>query len=296
MMPVLWFGPDVSSDLVPLVSRPDEWMHARASCSTLQLYIQQILVDHEGEQGCGVNVYPNLVHVNFFRRVRDLGLELAVECGGIKEWSCDGENAAHALGAAIERVRAAGGELAAAVLDEPLRSKDRCHLDVAGCTAPVCRVIEAGRSRGLHQVGIVEAYPASPAADIVRFFENVQQAGSSPSFLHLDVDRIAFRDRKMKTDQIGRDLRWLRDQCRAWQIPFGIIVWGQRPTDPASYRASAWDWVQQIPQYLGGWPDRLIVQSWEEFNGAHAMPHNLPESDHVSHAALLRDVATKVHA
>lgn len=293
-MTELWFAPNVGSNILPLFERPEEWPEARASISTVQLYVQNVLADHVGDMNVGANTYQMLKAVDAFAWLRDRDIGLALEAGAVKPWSCDGVAALGAIRQAIDRVRAAGGEVSAIVLDEPAGSRAPCHLTIEQAAIATSRVIDGIRAHGVQQVVIVEPWPYVDMATLVRFFELIQQEGSSPSGWHLDVDRFGIRDQKISPAHVAGDLRWPQGQCAAWQIPFGVIVFGQRVIDAAGYRRSAWEWAEQLHGHLGGWPDRLILQSWEQVNGENSIPHNLPETDATSHTGLLRDLAGRL--
>lgn len=298
MTPKLWFAPNLGSDILGLFTRPDEWAEARKAVKVFQFFATNIQTDHVGDNpDCNENVYTKLVEVDAFRKLQDWGIEIAIEAGAVKRFredghGCDGREGLRLIEIFIEKVRAAGADVSHIVLDEPAGSRALCQLSWEQCTANVSHVINGVRARGVASVGLVEPYPYIPAADLVRFFELIQQAGSSPSFWHLDVDRFGIRDQRISVTKAGENLRWMARQCEAWQIPFGVIVFGQRVTTAAAYRQSAGDWTEQILTYLHDWPSRLVLESWERApDGTYTLPHNLPESDSSSHAALVRDIA-----
>ena len=275
----LWFGPNVDSDFQGLMDRPEEWVHARSNISTLQVYIQNV---------------EALAAGGFFKALQEAGLDLTIEAGAVKDWSLDGRNAAWAILRAIEQVRSTGGEVQRVVLDEPLGAMQANAITRDQTVEATCHVINRVRAVGVREVGLIEPYPYCSADDIVAFMEAVQQAGSSPSFLHLDVDRYGIKDQRIKPAQACRDHQLVRGRCFAWGIPFGIVVFGQRAgSSEAVYRQSVLDWLPQMKYYCGGLPDRVIVQSWEidPASGKLTMPHNAPETDRTSHTALVSEVA-----
>jgi len=264
----------------------------------LQMFEQQIGVDDPASY----NPLPDYVRdvgPNYYDRLRDGGffagltIPLAIETPGLKAWDTEqgvptGKQAAFALTRAIERIRAAGGELASFSMDDPLAasiSDFPVPVPVDRVTAVLCRVAKAGSDLGV-QGGITEAYPTCSAAQIIDLFGHVQQAGWSPRHLHLDIDE---QDAKqVHTDaRIAADLHDLFNACRAWGIPFGIILNGQRGDTPQDYRTGFWEWFAYVRKMLGGDPDRWILESWKKKN----LPVNLPESSQFSHTGLLREVA-----
>ena len=290
----LHFGPNVASDILPLFSRTGDWMFASAKVNTVQFYIQNILADEPGQMGVGPNTYPALVEVDAFRTINQSLGNISIEAGAVKEWSLDGRDALNGCRMAIERVEAAGGKVAAFALDEPKGAQRVCHLSNQHVVDGTCRVIDGIRELG-SDAGLIEPYPYVPMPDLVTFFEALQRGGSSPAFWHLDVDRFGIRDQKISRERFAADLQWAQRQCRAWGIPFGVIVFGQRATTAAAYVQSALAWANDLRLLMGEWPDRIIVQSWERAaGGALTLPHNLPESDSTSHTALLNAVAQMV--
>lgn len=287
----LHFGPNVASDILPLFSTPECWASALTRVDTFQFYIQNVLADERGQMGVGPNTYAALVDVDAFRSLAHSWVDLSIEAGAVKEWSLDGRDALNGCRMAIERVQAAGGNVATFALDEPKGAQATCKLTDQQVVDGTCRVIDGIRALGSN-AGLVEPYPYVPMPDLVTFFEALQRGGSSPAFWHLDVDRFGIRDQKISDERFAADLKWAQRQCRAWGIPFGVIVFGQRSTTPGSYAQSALAWAARLRTLMGEWPDRVIVQSWERATGgALTLPHNLPESDNTSHTALLNAVA-----
>lgn len=312
MSPDLWFGPNVSSDVLELATQPEFWPVAKTHCAAVQLFIQQILTDTDAEAAVnrvGANRWPAIVANEFLGRI---GLPVTLEAGGPKPWSCDGIAAADGIARAIQRVHETGAELAAVTLDEPLMSiasymPNRCTQTAEQLTDPIGRCIRACRDHGVDQVNIVEAYPASQPTAIIAMFDRLQQAGYAPSGLHLDVDAHALGifgggshfGRIAPFSKASSDLRALHQACQSWGIPFGVVIIGQdNPQTDQQYCDTALAWAQDVRDLLGGWPERLIVESWVERPGSKTLdfPHNLPESQPHTHAALLRVIGELVQA
>jgi len=281
------FGPNVASDMLPLFTHPEQWPIARAEIATIQLYVQNILANQPNEIGVGPNTYPALCDVQAFDLLDEWAIDLCIEAGAVKSWSKDGVDALHGILTAIQRVTDAGGIVESVVLDEPKGAQETCGLTDDQIVKATCYVIDGIRAAGVQQVGLVEPYPYIRMEPLVHFFEALQQAGSSPSFWHLDVDRFGIRDQRLNDKQVSHDLKWAQSQCAAWGIPFGVVIFGQRVLTDAGYVQSALAWARQLHTYLQGWPDRLIVQSWEQArDGTLTLPKNLPESDATSHTWL----------
>jgi hypothetical protein len=306
-MSELWLGPDVNADLLPLVQHPEQWVDARRSMAMLQLFEQQIGVDDPANFGDPLPDYVREIGPNFYNRLRDGGffaaltVPLAIETPGLKDWDTEngqptGKQAAFALTRAIERIRAAGGELATFSLDDPLAaslSDFPSQVPIDTVTAVLVRVAKAGSDLGV-QGGITEAYPTCSVDQIIDLFGHVQQAGWSPRHLHLDIDEQHAKQRYTHA-QIAADLKELQAACRSWtqgdaRVDFGIILNGQRGDTPQTYRTGFWEWFDFVRAALGGDPDRYILESWKKKN----LPVNLPESSQFSATGLLREVAALV--
>jgi hypothetical protein len=308
-MPDLWLGPDLNADLLPLVQHPEQWVEARRSTAMLQLFEQQIGVDDPANFGpvpdyvrdIGPNSYNRLRDGGFFSGVKAMGLPLAIETPGLKDWDTEqgvptGKQAAFALTRAIERIRVAGGELATFTLDDPLAaalSDFPSPVPVETVAAVLCRVAKAGSDLGV-QGGITEAYPTCSVSQIIDLFGHVQQAGWSPRHLHLDIDEQHAKQRYPHA-KIAADLKKLQAACRSWTrgdavCTFGIILNGQRGDTPQTYRTGFWAWFDFVRAALSGDSDRYILESWKKKN----LPPTLPESSQFSATGLLREVATLV--
>ena len=297
MIADLWLGPDLDADLLELVDYPDQWPNARIHCVMLQMFQQQIGADDPASYNplpqwvadLIPNYYPRLANADFFERIKALDLPLAIETPGLKAWSPDGEQAAFALQTAFHRVRAAGYDISAFSLDDSLCAAMGDFPDspwpLKRAVPAVVKVLQTGDANGVRG-GLTEAYPCCSAAQIIRFMELIQQAGYSPSHLHMDVDEQAAKQKHTEA-QISADLKDLQFHCHAWGIPFGIILNGQRGDDPQSYRTGFWEWFNFARRMLGGDPDRWILESWKKNN----LPVNLPETSQFSHTGLLREVA-----
>jgi hypothetical protein len=304
-MTELWLGPDLNADLLPLVDHLDQWLISRARCALLQGFEQQIGVDDPANfatplpdfvRDIGPNYYNRLRAGSLFSKLAAMGLPFAIETPGLKAWDVEngvptGKQAAYALTRAIDRIRAAGGDLATYSMDDPLAAslKDFPLVVPFETLVPVLlRVAKAGSDLGV-QGGITEAYPTCSVAQIIGLFGHLQQAGWSPRHLHMDIDEQ--HAKQMHSDeQISADLKELQAACRSWGIPFGIILNGQRGDTPQAYRIGFWEWFDFARRMLGGDPDRWILESWKKKN----LPENLPESSQFTHTGLLREVAAKL--
>jgi hypothetical protein len=309
MPPELWFGPNIGSiDLLDLFRYPEKWETARHNIRMFQLYAQHIYLDQELPAAMnGPNHWPALCGVKAFDRLKEWGLELSIEMGAVK-WDpnnpkgCTAEaNETTALTVVIKRITDAGGRIGAIAIDEALDSGlSRKPGFGRGLTLEKTVEYTARFMQNLKPavpaIGVIEPYPDLTAALIIKFMEGLQQAGQSPAFLHLDVDRYGIRDHKILDKQVAKDLGSLQYHCGKWGIPFGVVLWGQRFHDEAEYHTDVLRWVEQLHRWLDRWPDRLIVQSWEEIQHTNlkTLPHNVPDNEPLSHTRLICEVQERV--
>jgi hypothetical protein len=112
-----------------------------------------------------------------------------------------------------------------------------------------------------------------------------------PAFLHADVDSRALR--KFGAD-FSRDMRALRQACRARGVAFGIIVWGYNGDADVLYALDAGYLANEIGTAFPAWsdmPDNLVIQSWAvSSTGLTITPSNLPEDQAYTHTSLVREL------
>lgn len=291
--PELWFCPNVGTDVLAMFNHPDQWEQARPRVKAFGFYEQQIYSDHVGDNSCNANVYPMLKALDVFKRLAEWQIPISIEGGCFAHWNCPGDESRRLMLHSIDRIREAGGEVAHVVLDEPAthRTDPPCQHSWETTADLTAQMIKLIRAHGVQSVGLVEAYPAVSMQDQAAFIERLCVLEAWPSFWHLDVDRYALKDGHRSHATIESELRWMRELCQGWQIPQGVVLFGQRVTDPCAYRRSVVEWANQLRGYLGGWPSRCVIQSWEEVDGKRELPPNLPESDPCRHAAIVNEVA-----
>src|SRR5262245_3791371 len=277
-----WFAPDLNADLVPLVTDVAAWEQTRARISTLQIYQGCVQAQHENELNVGPNYYPRLVEDNFFLELLRFSRCLAIEAAAVKAWTPDGIQAADNLRYVIDQVRAAGGEVHHISFDEPLMGRLDCNPPVSfdDCVTATKRCVHQAVSQNV-PAGLITAYPATPVSDVISFCEQI-----SPTFLHVDIDQQACGN--LRRSQIETDLRRMVDQCRAWGLPFGMILHGQRGDTPETYHDEALSFQKWVFKRLGRdhRPDRCIVQSWKQV----PLPVTLPETTPLTHTALFNEL------
>ena len=220
----------------------------------LQWYVQNVMDLWE-------DVSPNSYEV-----LLDQGLliDVGIEIGVVKPDDPKGKNNTYSAIQACRRIPT----IRYLALDEPFSSGKELNLSTEDVVASVAKFTKTLRPL-VQEIGLIEQIPNHTAEEIVSYMEELQQIGQSPSFLHLDMDRLAMRNQGIRTWR--NDLNTLYDHCFAWGIPFGVILWTPNlsPRDPDFYRREVKRWYRQVMQEI--LPDRWIVQSWDAVEG-HTQP------------------------
>lgn len=292
-------GPDVTSDLAGLTRQPALWSRARGHIDALRLYAQCLYQDssENGAGGVADNYYEKLVAAGFFAQLAAWNLPIDVEGPAIKFWDgtgCDGVQPTRLLLLAIERARAAGWPIRNISLDEPLQATE-CGLTLEQTAEGTARVIAAVRDANHRNVDLTFVY-YTPAADIIRFTEIVQQYGAplgqwtSPTGIDLDFDLWSLRH--VSTSTVRREIKLLQSTCHAWGIPLRVILTSNHEETPEGYRTELLAGFRMVRELLGGDPDAYILESWKGTN----TPVNLPEANRLAHTGLVNEVAQLVEA
>ena len=152
----------------------------RRRLTAFKVYGDNVHADSVNQYGgCAGNTYGNLVDAGVFENLREEGLPIHLETGALKEYDVEGKGLTDLTLSLIERVRNGGGEVAVVVMDEPLFSTvgrgavgpERVG-DLARYTADYARRVRAAGP----EVGLIEAYPASP----IEVPRGACPAGSTP--------------------------------------------------------------------------------------------------------------------
>jgi hypothetical protein len=295
----LWFCPSPGSiDYLQLFENPDGWPLARQLISVFKFYQQH--TQTPAPDIVGPNTYDALARAGAFRLLGEWKKKIAIEAGAVKEFYCTpdasgmNESIANTV-ASIRSVQAAGGAVSYLSMDDPFASGQ----------APVCGgpALEPTADRiatyvqGVHgaypavQIGFSEAFPLTSEPNLERALDLLIGRGVTPAFLHADVDSRALT--KAGAD-FTRDMRALRQACRARGVAFGIIAWGYNGDADALYAADVGYMADEIAKAFPTWldmPDNLVVQSWAvSSTGLLITPSNLPESQLYTHTSLLREL------
>lgn len=288
-MTACWLAPNVQSDLQRLFREPALWPRARTQTGAFQLYAMQMLEGGAYQP----NGYPALVEAGVFARLAEWGIPFSVEIGVVKEGTpgrCDGSDGAKDAHEIIRRTQQAGGQVAHFSIDCALTSGlQSCGQPVEEIALHVADFITQFKTL-VPSIGVIESYPLYRVPVIQRYLTALHDLNVAPSFLHLDVDRLAVRGSGMDDATFGWELRHLHNICEGFGIAFGIIVWGQNLLTAADYRKDALAWRARCRTLLGRDPDHWVVQSWEYTRGEKIYPNCVPETDPLSMTAVLLDV------
>ena len=332
----VWFAPNEGSvDLLRLFTHPNEWASAREQVDVFKFYTGQIATTRQSCRGsvrCGSNYIDNLAHAKAFERLKEWGIEIAIESLYPEPRTYLGtskcargpkivELATAVATELIHSVESNGGTVRYLAMDEPVRKwyPEAIHFarnvpvtrpclvgtltELADDVASHVRQIEAAHP-GV-RVGQVELYPEVGVAQLKEWITELEKRDIKLPFLHLDVHghRIdTYRARGVPLD-VAKDLKELKAFLEQRKIAFGVIFtdirWQQRlgsGYDDETYYEQTMEWVRFVHSAIGA-PSDAIFQSWvptPDRKGQKRMPNNLPEQgDSVySHTQLIREGMT----
>ncbi len=301
----VFLGPNVQSrDMLKLFSHPEEWEKARSQIDILQFYFVH-LANRCDPKWCGNNVLNNFVEVvpgGAFKWLKDRDIEIGVEIGAVKEYSC-GEieiNINDAL-VAIENVEYYGGEVSYIAMDEPFRagvkqvngkgSPVHCGFTIEQTAEDVAYYIQQINLRHPKvKIGLVSPYPFLTKNEIMQAIESLERLGIKLPFFHLDFSYRHALD--IEIDFLS-EIAELQDFCKRRGIKFGIIVIGGHVYNDKQYFAETMINAIALKSIVDRC-DHVIFQSWIRIPGSNpyikTIPNNLPESRLYSHTWLLNTI------
>jgi len=290
----IWFCPGPGTlDYARLFQHPEEWPRARGLIDVFKVY------QGHTQTPPPVSFLPDsfdaFASAGVYRTLTQWNKKIAIEAGAVKEFYCtpDASGMQAAIGNTLDSIRAvqsAGGTVSYIAMDEPFvsgRSKtcggpaldptaDRVAQYMTAVTAAFPSV----------RVGLIEAYPFSSAAAIESAVQLLKARGTTPVFLHMDVDWHLAGAAAFK-----RDMAALQSFAASQSIPFGIIITGYSGDANALYAVDVGGIVDLISETFGTWnhmPDQLIFQSWaQSYTGQLITPSNLPENQLYTHTHML---------
>jgi hypothetical protein len=290
----IWFSPGPGTlDYLRLFEHPEEWPRARSVVDVFKFYAQH--TQTPAPSIVGPNTYDALARAGAFRQLRVWKIKTAIEAGSVKEFWCtpDASGMDASVRSTLDAIRAvesAGGTVDYIAMDEPwVSGRSRA------CGGPALEptadrvafyISSVKRAYPSLQIGLIEAYPFSGAADIESMIQMLQARGVPPAFLHMDVDWHA-----LEPGVFGRDMRRLHAFAAAQKIPFGIIMVGYNGEADPLYALDAAGMANLIADTFTSWdamPAHLIVQSWVvTATGLFITPSNLPEDRLYTHTNLV---------
>jgi hypothetical protein len=293
----IWFSPNPGTlDLLDMFERPDEWQHARALMSVYNFTQQHTHAIPDSI--VGPNTYDALVRVDAFRKLGRWGKKISIGVGAVKEFYCTADDSGMKQSVtdtlnAIRAVISAGGFVNYLSMDEPWVSgrSRRCGGPALEPTADRVQFYMSAVNRAYPRIriGLIEAYPFSSADQIESMIAMMRARGLPPACLHRDVDWHA-----LKPGDFERDMKALRDFCRAGDIPFGIIITGYNGDSSALFADDAYGIARMIGDTFLRWddmPDHLMFDSWvQSSTGLNITPSNLPDGDPYTQTSLLVDI------
>lgn len=260
-----------SEDFIDLFSPGAPWQLAARRVNVFKLY--------------GEWVAYHATAVELEKVVGDLqqrGIALGVEAGPLlpsEQCGQDIEGFA-GLGEGLliaRRIQEAGGTIDFIALDEPFYYAH--HFDgLKAChwTAEQVALAVQEFANGMRAVfpaaviGDIEPLPMGlPAETYMGWLDAYRQAtGYDLDFLHLDLN---YHDPIWAEKALQ-----LEEYCRSRGIAFGILYNGEGDTD-SEWIDSAWQRAGIYEQQVGGLPDHVIFQSWED-HPDFVLPENKPEA------------------
>jgi hypothetical protein len=317
-----WFSPaNDAPDYIDLFKKPELWERARSQINVFKFAPHQVAEIRNSK----TNTYDDLVSVDAFRKLKQWGIDIAIEVGSVKEYDCNAERTPAETLQWVANVRDAGSFVRFLAMDEPiasgLKSCGRTLDEIAKSTATYVRTVRSGDSnidnRPPLEVGDIEAYPSTSVADIKRWISLLKAYGYKPAFFHLDVN-IHYLDKNPRIDAAAT-ISDLKQYFSEERIPFGIIIWsGYDPENSdQEYYNFALRWANKVHFWIGSL-DQIVIQSWvtrsslncesidgscnpkqykcgvndPAFCGTKSVPINLPENNNnvFSHTRLLNNV------
>lgn len=289
----VWYTSNVATpDLPEMFSQPQRWSQTRPLINVFKFYQQQLVADEKDQcPMCEDNIFPTFRSHGMFDKLKDWGIQLAVEGGSVKPGDCDAVNNTRAIIDLIDKLKTVDTHLYGIAMDEPFISgKEYCNNQSESATAYYVKryaetIIEHNEKvwPGTEfKIGLIEAYPAFKMNEIQRFVQLFMQAGYKPAFVHIDVDRNYMKNLKITDSKFKRDLIQISNYLQREGIPLGLIFWGQDGNNKATYAKTVLDFAKRVRRLYGA-PEHIGMQSWEEAKDKRRLiPDNLNENQSYS--------------
>ncbi len=290
----IWFAPDfASSDLINLFNQPEKWPLARSRVRVFAWYNQQLQTTCSI---CGPNTLNNLSSANAFSKLKQWGIEQAIEVDVIKWHSCTADKTAPRTLTYINTIIQRGGSVSYIGMDEPYLGGQEAIPGQSSCgqtmeqtaiqTADFMSRIKKAYPN--IKVGDIEPYPRFSFSQLKLWLIKLESLGQKPAFFHLDVNRGLYSQ-----DAFTRDAADFKIFLKERGIPFGVVLWSENRATDKEYYDEVMNWAGVVKSAVG-LTEQTILQSWSTrtTTGVLDIPINLPENDPnvFSHTRLINDV------
>lgn len=257
----IWFTPSPHADMMPLYSAHAQWQRAAASVQVIKLYAGQILT------------MPDTDLRRIFHFAKQRGIAMAVEFGPLhKDGKCgplEGFNPVPSVRHLAERVRALGGTLSYAAMDEPYWYA-HIYSGPRQCDWSARQIVENARAS---VAALRETFPDIAIGDIepISTIQGndllAQYANWIKTWRQVDGTNLAFFDADVNWSPA--DLVTLAHfglMLRDDHIPFGIIYNGKAgDLSNAAWVNSATRHFEEYESGSNPLPDQAIFQSWDNY-------------------------------
>ena len=263
--------PDLAQDFLDLFTVDAPW-----TAATRQLTVFKV-------GPAFVDYAPDEILRQVFADLKSRGIALAWEMGAVPPGrNCGrGEGYAGDTARSVARIKAAGGELRYAAMDEPfwyghhLATKNTCQLSIDELARGVAERLNVVRS-AFPDVRIVDIEPVGDPQvkdypeQIAEWLDAFHAAtGHQLAFFHADIN----------WDGPWRgDLPALQQRLAKLGVAFGVIING----DPLARSDLEWtnaaiDHLQQVVDLVGLQPETIIFQTWDD-RPTRVLPEDRPGS------------------
>lgn len=279
----VWLAPVPAGDLIQAIQHSELWPEAQKRVDVFAVYGAQAYPFHLEGVDCGKPCGPNTstalmqaVEGGAFKWLSER-FKLALEGGGVKEYSCTSETLRDAtvwLMRSMEMIEKSGGRITYLAVDESFLSGvttphySPAYRQTFGCGLSPERVanllkeyVDLIHSHFPHiQVGFIESYPSSTADQLMSFLLELERAGVPIPFFQVDMHLQAV---VRENHDLYRDLARLKQFCEARNIKFAVIIWGENGSSNQAFATDAWATLRIIKRAVGV-TTQTKFQSWAE--------------------------------
>ena len=256
----VWFAPNLKSrDYLSLFKDEKDIFR---KIDVFKFYVQQITDE---------DYFKKLIEVDAFNVLRTYNVEIAIEAGAIKEYSCR-EPLILDTDIALYKLSNLSVPVSYISIDSAyLSGFFHCNNSLEESRDIIKSYINYFKGKGL-KIGLIEPYPHFSIDELTSFVSSLDGI----DHLHIDLDFNAVKDRGISLDKLYWDISSLADLANKKDFRLGIIYTGSSiASDSCLFMNSLynyWDWSSQI-RSINGIGD-IIIQSWLK-----DLPYNTPSTD-----------------